>query len=131
MASVAVIMITAWYNELGGSGNHWFIRNLLNGIGFGAFETGATLLADFKDVEGDIKIKRSTVPLDNPRVARPSVLLGLIAWSMLLSHIWCLDLVTGITLGGLGSFVGVRFCTKAGRRNDQVSFYWYNVSIPL
>ena len=86
---------------------------------------------DFKDVEGDIKIKRSTVPLDNPRVARPSVLLGLIAWSMLLSHIWCLDLVTGITLGGLGSFVGVRFCTKAGRRNDQVSFYWYNVSISL
>lgn len=44
-ASMAVIAITFWYNELGGSGNHWFIRNLLNGIGFGAFETGATLLA--------------------------------------------------------------------------------------
>lgn len=44
-ASTAVIIITAWYNELGGGGGHWFIRNLLNGIGFGAFETGATLLA--------------------------------------------------------------------------------------
>lgn len=44
-ASAAVIAITAWYNELGGSGNHWIIRNLLNGIGFGAFISGATLLA--------------------------------------------------------------------------------------
>lgn len=175
MASAAVIMITAWYNEFGGGGSHWFIRNLLNGIGFGAFETGATLLAgeifpyspvrfahsspqgrdraefdivatrailisisiyattthtqDFKDVEGDIKIKRSTVPLDNPRIARPSVLFGLIAWSLLLSHIWDLDGVTTTALCSLGIHVGVRFCKKNGRKNDQISFYWYNVSI--
>jgi len=155
-ASVAVIAITAWYNELGGSGNHWFIRNLLNGIGFGAFITGATLLAgrdraefdiiatrtvlvstfiyattthtqDFKDVDGDIKIKRSTVPLDNPRVARPSVLFLLIVWSMLLSHIWNLDFATTAAICALGTHVGVRFCTKSGRRNDQISFYWYNL----
>lgn len=44
-ASVGVIAITIWYNEFSGSGDHWFIRNLLNGIGFGAFQTGATLLA--------------------------------------------------------------------------------------
>jgi hypothetical protein len=44
-ASWAVIAITYWYNELNGGGRHWFVRNLLNGIGFGAFECGAVLLA--------------------------------------------------------------------------------------
>jgi 4-hydroxybenzoate polyprenyltransferase len=175
-ASVAVIAITCWYNELGGSGNHWFTRNLLNGIGFGAFETGATLLAgrfqltffspfalltrnsqgrdrsefdivaaraiivsiwiysttthtqDFKDVDGDRQINRSTVPLDNPRVARPSILLFLMGWSILLSRVWKLDIITTGALCTLGGHVGMRFLTKDGRHNDQVSFYWYNVS---
>lgn len=83
---------------------------------------------DFKDVVGDRRINRSTVPLDNPRVARPSVLLLLLAWSLLLSHIWNLDMVTTIAICALGTHVGVRFCTKDGRKNDQISFYWYNVS---
>jgi len=155
-ASVAVLAITFWYNELGSSGNHWLTRNLLNGIGFGAFEIGATLLAgrdrseldivatraiivstwiyattthtqDFKDVIGDRRINRSTVPLDNPRVARPSVLFFLIGWSLLLSYIWKLDRVTTTAICTLGAYVGVRFCSKDGRKNDQISFYWYNL----
>jgi 4-hydroxybenzoate polyprenyltransferase len=173
-ASVAVIAITIWYNDFGGGGNHWFIRNLLNGLGFGAFNAGAILLAgasglswqwipfqpqvighdrlefdivgaraillsigiyattthtqDFKDVEGDIKINRSTVPLAYPRIARPSVLFGLMAWSVFLSYIWELNVTTTIPMCALAAFVGVRFCIKEGRENDQISFYWYNVS---
>jgi hypothetical protein len=42
---MAVIAITTWYNEFGGSSNRWIIRNWLNGIGFGAFDVGATLIA--------------------------------------------------------------------------------------
>ncbi|KAJ7154767.1 UbiA prenyltransferase family [Mycena filopes] len=156
-ASVAVITITIWYNEFGGGGTHWPIRNLLNGLGFGSFQVGATLLAsndrtqlnavaiqaiffsiaiyattthtqDFKDVEGDAKFNRSTVPLVHPRIARPSVLFGLIAWSLLLAYVWALNAVAAAAMSALGAFVGVRFCTKDGRKNDQISFYWYNVS---
>ncbi|KAF9445166.1 hypothetical protein P691DRAFT_806118 [Macrolepiota fuliginosa MF-IS2] len=155
-ASMAIIAITTWYNEFGGSSNHWIIRNWLNGIGFGAFDIGAILLAghdrhqfdvvavraillsigiyatttytqDFKDVEGDIKFLRSTVPLEFPRLARPSVLLGMLTWSIYLSYIWSLGAITSAMLCGLAIFVGLRFCTKDGRRNDQVSFYWYNL----
>ncbi|KAJ7756410.1 UbiA prenyltransferase family-domain-containing protein [Mycena maculata] len=150
-SSVAVIAITTWYNEFGGGGNHWFIRNLLNGLGFGAFQAGrdrtefdivaarAILLSigiyattthtqDFKDIEGDSKFNRSTVPLAHPRVARPSVLVGLMAWSSFLPYVWELNAVTTMAMFILAAFVGVRFCTKDGRRNDQISFYWYNVS---
>lgn len=83
---------------------------------------------DFKDIDGDFKIKRSTVPLDNPRAARPSVLISLMAWSMILSHLWDLDSTTATAICVLGIYVGLRFCIKEGRKNDQISFYWYNVS---
>ncbi|KAF7330983.1 hypothetical protein MVEN_02438400 [Mycena venus] len=154
-ASMAVIFITIWYNELGGSGNQGVItRNLLNGLGFGSFEAGAILLAgrdrtkfnliatdaiiltiaiyattthtqDFKDVEGDSKFNRSTVPLVYPRIARPSVLFGLVAWSLILAHIWKLHFAASVIMCALGIFVGVRFCRKEGKRNDQISFYCY------
>jgi len=159
-ASVGVVAITFWYNELNGGGRHWFVRNLLNGIGFGAFETGAVLLAgqnrqefdliafravlistwlyattthtqDFKDVIGDRKIDRSTVALDMPRIARPSVLVMLIAWSAFLTKVWELGNVTAGAMMVLAAFVGWRFCMMDGMRNDQVSFYWYNLWLSI
>ncbi|KAJ7142153.1 UbiA prenyltransferase family [Mycena crocata] len=155
-ASVGIVVITVCYNEFGGGGYHWFIKNLLNGLGFGAFQVGATLLAgrdrakvgdvaaraillalgiyattthtqDFKDVEGDGKVNRSTVPLVYPQFARPSVLFGLLAWSLFLSHVWELNAAATISMCTLAAFVGIRFCTKDGKENDQVSFYWYNL----
>lgn len=68
------------------------------------------------------------MPLEYPRIARPSVLLGMLVWSVYLSYLWTLDTIMAVMLCGLAMFVGLRFCTKDGRRNDQVSFYWYNVS---
>ncbi|KAJ8088046.1 hypothetical protein PM082_013597 [Marasmius tenuissimus] len=155
-ASVAVIAITVWYNEFHGGGTYWPIRNWLNGIGFGAFETGAVLLAgenrdqfdlvaarailistllyattthtqDFKDVIGDRQIGRSTFPLDHPRVARVSVLVVLMAWSFFQSYVWDLDLVTMCAVCALALYVGLRFYLIRGMKDDQISFYWYNL----
>ncbi|KAF5387424.1 hypothetical protein D9757_007796 [Collybiopsis confluens] len=159
-ASLAIVGFTTWYNEFGGSNQHWFIRNILNGLGFGSFNMGATLLAgrdrtafnqiavraillsiwiyattthtqDFKDMEGDIKFFRSTVPLVYPRIARPSVLLGMLTWSALLTYIWDLNIIISCMIFALAIYVGVRFCIRDGKVNDQVSFYWYNLWLPL
>jgi len=152
--------ITYWYNELNGGGRQWPVRNLLNGLGFGAFEAGAVLLAgqdrhefdsialrsillsitlyattthtqDFKDVIGDYKIGRSTFALYMPKVSRASVLAGLVMWSAFLSKVWEMGPVLSAILMGLALFVGSRFCLMSGKRNDQVSFYWYNLWLSM
>ena len=44
-ASVALVALTVIYNELAAHKRHWAIRNLVNALGFAAFEAGATLVA--------------------------------------------------------------------------------------
>lgn len=157
LASVAVVSITTWYNEVNGGGRSWYTRNLLNGIGFGSFEVGAALLAskdyrsidqiafrsiltttwiyatttqaqDFKDVIGDKKIDRSTIALEFPRSGRPTMAVGILMWSIFLGMVWDIGTLASCYLICLAVFVGWRYCLLNGRRNDQVSFYWYNVS---
>jgi len=159
-SSVAVVAITYWYNELNGGGRHWLVRNLLNGIGFGAFECGAVLLAgrnrdefdsiasrgillsislyattthtqDFKDVIGDKRIGRSTFALEMPVISRVSVLPGLVLWSLFLSKVWEMGPISSTTLIGLALLVGTRFNFMSGMHNDQVSFYWYNLWLSI
>lgn len=45
MASMTLTFFVVVYNELGASGGNFFVRNLLNAIGLGCFEVGATLIA--------------------------------------------------------------------------------------
>lgn len=42
-ASIAMVVSTIAYNELGGH-NQWLVRNLLNGFGVASFEAGTTLV---------------------------------------------------------------------------------------
>lgn len=42
--SALLISLTIIYNELG-TAAHWFTRNVVNGLGLGTFELGATLIA--------------------------------------------------------------------------------------
>lgn len=156
-SSIVLMVATALYNEGNGGGRHWFIKNALNGIGFASFESGAVLIAgknrdsfdlisvravlitywlfattthaqDFKDIEGDKESNRSTIPIDFPRASRPSMICGLLFWSIASSKIWNIGDMNSILLILLGAYVGARYCLLQGRRNDQVSFYWYNVS---
>ncbi|KAF5343648.1 hypothetical protein D9758_014674 [Tetrapyrgos nigripes] len=155
-ASCIIVLTTICYNELDGGGRHWVMRNWLNGVGFGAFQTGATLVAgrdrtqldivaakaiglssflfmttahtqDLLDVQGDMKIGRSTLALEHPRVARRSILLILSTWSLVLSREWNLHAVFRIFLCGIAVYVGLRFLFKVGQKEDRQSFYWYIV----
>lgn len=44
-ASISLTFFVVLYNELGASGGHFIVRNLLNAIGLACFEVGATLIA--------------------------------------------------------------------------------------
>ncbi|KAF7300857.1 S-adenosyl-L-methionine-dependent methyltransferase [Mycena kentingensis (nom. inval.)] len=154
-ASVALSFFTWWYNELGGSGR-MCERYLLNGLGFAAFEAGTTLIAgndrsgldragwlaiflsgsifattiyaqDFRDVVGDAEICRTTIPLRFGYSARPALLLGILAWSVLLSLVWELDLYTTAGLIALGAWAGGRFVLWTSVEEDRRSYFWYNI----
>lgn len=155
-ASLANCIATFFYHELGFASGHWLGRNILNTIGYASFEVGACLIAgknihsldytawmsiicsagiitttihaqDFKDIEGDKEVGRHTLPLEHPIVARYTIFVAVFFWSIILSLVWSLSTshATGFTL--LGSTVGLRFLTKRSIKNDERSYYLYNV----
>lgn len=143
------------YNELGGHAIHWSSRNIMNAFGLSLFEAGAALAIsqdptqltplaslgicisglvylttfhaqDFKDIHGDILVGRSTLPILWPDIARISMFIGMMAWSVILSLFWQLDLATSVAFAVMGSFTGYRFTKRTKVVEDQISFYWYN-----
>ena len=83
---------------------------------------------DFKDTEGDRAIGRQTIPIVFPNVGRYTVLAPLLAWSVGLSVVWQLDVLTATAFTLLAVFIGFRYLHFVTVHADQVSFYWYNVS---
>lgn len=45
LASFAASLFMLAYNEGGGAGSHWLVRNALNAVGYAVAEAGATLVA--------------------------------------------------------------------------------------
>ena len=84
---------------------------------------------DFKDIDGDMLLGRSTLPILFPHIARASMFMGMLTWSILLPFFWKLDWAVSSIFVALGLFVGMRFASRKARVvEDQISFYWYNVS---
>ena len=48
VASIALVFLTVVYDEFGAHSGHWIVRNVVNALGFAAFETGACLIAGGK-----------------------------------------------------------------------------------
>ncbi|KAI0827783.1 UbiA prenyltransferase family [Trametes gibbosa] len=155
-ASVALVALTLIYNELTAHRRHWIIRNVVNALGFGSFEVGATLIAgadptrldgialcsvlasigifattihtqDFKDVDGDRSIGRRTIPIVFGEAARWTVIVPLCLWSLGLSVFWGLDAITGTVFTALAVFVGMLYLRAQSVHEYQVAFYWYNL----
>ncbi|KAI5120552.1 hypothetical protein M0805_000280 [Coniferiporia weirii] len=155
-ASIALCILTYAYDEMGFAAGHWLGRNVVNALGFLSFEVGACLIAgtnshrldsisatsilcsagifastiqaqDFKDIVGDRLVGRKTLPIVAPTISRPTLLLGLLAWSVGLSSIWCLSTVVALAFNTLALLVGIRFMVFDTIRADQRSFYLYNV----
>jgi len=49
-------------------------------------------------------------------------------WSLILCMLWDLHLTASVMVLLLGSFVAYRYVSFKGIVEDQISFYWYNVS---
>ncbi|KIJ28085.1 hypothetical protein M422DRAFT_108208, partial [Sphaerobolus stellatus SS14] len=108
--SIALVALTAIYDELGFHSKHYILRNLVNALGFAAFETGSALVKcnveinsitlstciffttiqtqDFKDVNGDASVGRKTLPITHPFAARVFVAMGMFGWCCALAWIW-------------------------------------------
>ncbi|KAF8869792.1 UbiA prenyltransferase family-domain-containing protein, partial [Infundibulicybe gibba] len=107
-ASCTLLVATWLYNDMGFH-EHGLIKNLLNVIGYVAFEAGATMVAawhghihggaaqalglsgaiilttvhagDIPDVDGDLIQGRRTLPILFPKSIRPMLAATLLAWS--------------------------------------------------
>ncbi|KAJ7616114.1 UbiA prenyltransferase family-domain-containing protein [Roridomyces roridus] len=159
-ASLWLTAFTSMYNELGGSGKHFAVRYLLNGLGFAAFEAGTTLVArddrtlldatgwlsiflsgsifattiyaqDFRDVVGDALINRDTIPLRWGSPSRYMLFVGVVAWSLALSIIWHLDMWSAVSFTALGIYAGSRFIRYTTVEEDRNSYFYYNVWVSV
>ena len=83
---------------------------------------------DFPDMEGDSRVGRKTLPIIAPQHARKTVIVGLLAWSIALTNIWQLDLVSGAALAIFSTVIGIRFLVYKSVKDDQLSYLLYNVS---
>ncbi|KIJ40020.1 hypothetical protein M422DRAFT_60625 [Sphaerobolus stellatus SS14] len=124
-SSMTLAFLTMLYNECGFS-SYWISKNILNAAGVASYETGAAF--DFKDIHGDAVVGRRTLPIVHPRLARISVLGGMAGWSFLLTWIWELDGPLSCLFCALSAYVAYRFLRFQTVREDQISYYWYNVS---
>ena len=84
---------------------------------------------DFKDVHGDRAIGRRTLPIIFPSIARYTMTVPMVLWSVCLVSVWNLDPITSSAFLLLSIFVGVRFLTHTTIKDDKISFWWYNVRV--
>ncbi|KAG2116984.1 UbiA prenyltransferase family-domain-containing protein [Suillus discolor] len=158
-ASLAITLLTLWYNEFKAH-NHWFSKNLMTGLGYACFQAGATLIAgrdmsqlepnallavllsiamfattlqaqDFKDQEGDRSIGRRTLPIAHPSPARVSMFVGLPMWSICLTQVWRMDAYCSVAFVLYSGLVGLRFMVCKTTQADRLSCQLYSVSYTL
>lgn len=83
---------------------------------------------DFKDILGDTQVGRTTIPIVYPQIARPTLMIAIVAWSMFLTVFWGLHAIAGIAFLVFGTVVGWRFVTKTSKKDDAESLSIYMVS---
>ncbi|KAH8103581.1 UbiA prenyltransferase family [Cristinia sonorae] len=154
-ASFVLAILTVIYNEWK-CARKWYVKNSLNGAGYACFQLGATLIAsanrskmdstawtsilisaciltstihaqDVKDVLGDTAIGRLTLPAAHPKIARRSILVGLVLWTGGLIQFWKLDAATSVVLMALALLTGYRFVALSSIRDDSLSYILYNL----
>jgi len=82
---------------------------------------------DFQDVEGDKSVGRLTLPIAFPNLSRYTPLVSLMLWSNYLSQIWEMTFAASIAFHSLGFTVGIRYYLWRSIKDDQLSYFLYNV----
>lgn len=86
---------------------------------------------DFKDIEGDKLMRRKTLPIAAPRLARPTLFLLMLSWSIAVTRVWELDTLASLVFNVLGFAIGVRFLAFNDIPADKTSCLLYNVSLAV
>ncbi|KAF8177942.1 UbiA prenyltransferase family-domain-containing protein [Mycena galopus ATCC 62051] len=155
LLNIAFVVSIIVYHNFHGDG-HWLSKNVLNALGYGFLEGGATLIAgcdrhhfgslsrlsiilsvaiiattvhaqDFQDQIGDKAVGRRTLPIVFPILSRYLTFFGIISWSFALSLIWNLDFVTQTAVVLLGTAVAARYLALRTVGDDKYSYILYNV----
>ncbi|KAF8213936.1 UbiA prenyltransferase family [Mycena galopus ATCC 62051] len=152
----AVYMLAIYcYNE-GGMSRHWFWKSFLGSIGYVCYCWGTTIIfdhrkplsnisiaailtsgllhtttghaQDFRDRLGDAAIGRKTLPLLlPPRLARWSLALLMVTWTVLLIHLWAPPRAVSLLLGLLCLTSGAKFIRNHSVEADRDSYWYYNL----
>ncbi|KAI5116971.1 hypothetical protein M0805_002172 [Coniferiporia weirii] len=159
-ASISNCVLVVIYDEMGFAAGHWLNRNILNALGHASFEVGACLLAgknvaaldpissvsvfcsagiilctikaqDFKDTIGDAAVGRRTLPIVHPELARPTLMVSIMAWSIALSIIWGLNLLVALPFIALGTSIGWLFLTKKSTGADKKHLFLYLIWLSI
>jgi len=108
-------------------------RSKLDFVGALAIFVVAAILAttiqaqDFQDVEGDKSVGRLTLPIAFPNLSRYTPLVSLMLWSNYLSEIWEMTFPASAAFHCLAFTIGIRYYFWRSTRDDQLSYFLYNV----
>ena len=144
------------YNDLGGDA-HWVLRDCVNAGLFATFASGASIVSnnsrtlssnsvkaiivntllyattnysqDFKDVIGDARVGRRTVPIAFPAIARVLLMPLLICWSIGLALVWQLGLSLSVPFIAYATAIGCRYLVCKGEVQDKKSAQLFVVSV--
>ncbi|KAF2268728.1 hypothetical protein CC78DRAFT_443184, partial [Lojkania enalia] len=151
-SSVALMVLSYMYNDLGGANENWLFRNALNACGLSFFSLGAAQVAwgpratpgktvyawiatlaavisstiqvqDLPDIEGDRARSRKTMPLIYGDIlVRWSVGIATLFWSFYCPYYWSLHLLGYIPSVFFGSFIAVRVLLERNSEADAVTW---------
>ncbi|KLO11399.1 hypothetical protein SCHPADRAFT_831206 [Schizopora paradoxa] len=154
-ASFGISILTILHNELAAH-QHWTGKNGFVAFGSATFEAGAILVIgddhtslsrvaqralicslgifastiyaqDFKDVEGDAKVGRKTVPIIYPSLAAPALSLAMLGWSVFLINLWHIGYLTASAFGSMALFTAMSYLSSTTVVGYQKSYYLYNI----
>lgn len=83
---------------------------------------------DFKDVDGDAKAGRLTIPIIIPTLARVILPPILVAWAVGLSVFWNVGVLMSTCFVGAAVTIGTRFAMLRNLKDDKTSTQMYLVS---
>ncbi|KAI1452441.1 UbiA prenyltransferase family-domain-containing protein [Annulohypoxylon moriforme] len=150
------LVLTWMYNDLGGADEHFILRNLINGVAYFFYGSGALKVAagsdsvgseapwwllmvsciitttmqvqDLKDQEGDRARLRSTAPLDlGDATCRFSIAIGVTLWSAACLSYWSWSPIGSLVVLGLGSLVVLRVILLRNAVEDALTYKWWSV----
>ena len=149
--SVALMVLTWMYNDLGGADEGYFVRNLLNACGLTCFSAGALKIAvgdnqlnerayiwlgllicvmltsiqtqDMADMEGDAARGRRTIPLVHGEwAARLSIATAVASWSVVCPLFWHLSPASYVAPVFVGGALTFRILFLRNNRADKLTW---------